>query len=263
MAAAGGHSLLLVGPTGVGKSLLARCLPGLLPPLAPEEARAVAEIYARAGETPPPGRPVRRPLTGLSPARLCGGRRPGEVQLAGHGVLILEDLASLGRAAQQALSEALDGMAQAPCFLLVAALRSAACGRCDEPGAACGCPLGLGRRERARIDAALLDRFDLCTQMEAPTRRQIACAGEAGAAVAARVGAARRLRVGRPGPAPLLVPAGRDLLSAAVERLGLSPRTVVRVQEVARTIAALAGSPEVRAAHVVEAVQYRLPALAG
>ncbi len=264
VAAAGCHPLLLVGPTGAGKSLLARCLPGLLPPLAPEEARAVADVYARSGEAPPPGRPVRVPGAGLSAAGLLGaaGRRPGEADLSACGVLILDDLAVLRRATRQALCTVLDHLDQPPPCLVVAALRPCPCGGLAPPGAACGCPPALVRRHLAQIDGALLDRFELQVEVPSLSRRELVSAGETSAAVAARVAAARRWRAGRCRPGEL-DPACRSLLATAVERLGLSARAVAGVQQVARTIADLAGSPEVRSTHLAEAIQYRSRATGG
>jgi magnesium chelatase family protein len=258
VAAAGGHSLLLVGPTGVGKSLLARCLPGLLPPLAQEEAREVAAAYARAGEPPPPGRPVRAPGLGLSPARLRGGgRRPGELDLARCGVLVLDDLAVLDRVARQALCEALDRLEEEPSWQLIAALRPCPCGSLGDLDEACGCPPGRVRRHRARFDDPLIDRIDLHVEAGLPTPRELAHAGEGSAAVAARVAAACRFRGGLCSKAGALDPFCRDLLAAAVERLRLSPRAVSRVRRVARTIADLAGSPQISRYHFAEALAYR------
>jgi magnesium chelatase family protein len=277
VAAAGGHSLLLVGPTGVGKSLLARCLAGLLPPLGPEETREVAEIYARAGEPPPPGRPVRCPGRGLTPAGLLGhslrgvsgasggGRcnsRPGEVDLARHGVLILDDLAALGRATRQALCEALD-VAGESSFQLVAALRPCPCGGLAKQDESCACTPALIRRHLDRIDGALLDRIALSSEVPALRPREIARSGEASAAVAARVAAARRLRGERRRERltlDALDPGCRSLLARAVERLGLSPRALGQTVQVARTIADLAGSGMPRGIHLAEAIQYSGPA---
>ncbi len=269
VAAAGGHSLLFVGPTGAGKSLLARCLPGLLPPLSPDEAQAVAETYARAGEPPPLGRPVRCPAASLPPASLFGAsggqrnRRPGEVHLARHGVLILDDLAFLRRSARQALCGMLDGEEAAPCWL-VAALRPCPCGGLARPDASCGCPPAVRRRYQARIDGALLDRIDLHAEVPALSPRELGRAGETSVEAAARVGEAHRFRAERQRSRPAgtsLDAAGRDLLVAAVQRLGLSPRAVTRALRIARTIADLAGSDVPRHIHLAEALQYRQPAV--
>jgi magnesium chelatase family protein len=265
VAVAGGHSLLLVGPTGAGKSLLARCLPSLLPPLAPEEAAAVAEVHARAGQAPPFGRPVRAPGADVSAAGLLGdagaGQRPGEAGLAVYGVLILDDLAALRRVARQALCALLDRQGHrdhdhARPAVVAAALRPCPCGGLALPDTACGCTPALLRRHLARIDGALLDRFDLQVDIPSLSNRELTGGGETGSTVAARVAAARRYRTERGGPAAF-EPACRGLLAAALARLGLSARALDRVRQVACTIADLAGSAQVRATHLAEALQYR------
>ncbi len=296
LAAAGGHNLIFLGPPGSGKTMLAQRLPPLLPPLSLAEAIAVTKIHSLAAEEPPAGlvrrRPFRSPHTHTSAAGLIGGGsvpRPGEVSLAHNGVLFLDELPEFHRDALEALRQPLeDGRVTVvrarsrftfPArFALVAAGNPCPCGRLGDPRFECRCPLPLVERYRARISGPLLDRIDLQIEVPAVTLRELRGSrsgqGEASAAVAARVAAARALqqeRFGPGSPAPInaamtaahvrrfcaVDPAGRALLDRAFEALGLSARALDRILKVARTIADLDGGGPVRPAHLAEAIQYR------
>ncbi|GHG29848.1 MULTISPECIES: YifB family Mg chelatase-like AAA ATPase [Paracoccus] len=300
IAAAGRHHLLMVGPPGAGKSMLAARLPGLMPPLGAAEALETSMIHSLAGTLDDGGisrrAPFREPHHTASMAAIVGGGRgakPGEISLAHNGVLFMDEFPEFPRQVLETLRQPIETgevvVARAnahiryPCrFLLIAAANPCRCGYLADAARACSRAPVCGGDYMGKISGPLMDRFDLRLEVPAVSFMdlELPSGGDTSAQVAARVAAARDVQAARFRNHPqarvnaeasgslldqIAAPdeEGRALILKASERLGLTARGYHRILRTARTIADLAGSATVRAPHLAEAISYRLPFVAG
>jgi len=295
VAAAGAHNIILIGPPGSGKTMLAKRLPSILPPMTFEEALETTTIHSVASILPPETalvatRPFRAPHHTISDAALVGGGlvpRPGEISLAHNGVLFLDELPEFDRSVLEVLRQPLEDSrvtisrtrltVEFPAnFMLVCAMNPCPCGHFGDPNKECTCQAGGVQKYMMRISGPLMDRIDLHIEVPAVKYRDLASreTGEPSSRIRERVSAAREIQSRRfagvkgvysnSDMCPREIRQfcrvddnGELLLKMAITRLGLSARAYDRILKVARTIADLTASATIRPEHVSEAIQYR------
>ncbi|NLM51343.1 MAG: YifB family Mg chelatase-like AAA ATPase [Firmicutes bacterium] len=294
VAAAGGHNVFMTGPPGSGKTMLARCVPSILPPMSEEESLETTKIYSAAGLLPENSglitkRPFRSPHHTLTPTALCGGGhnpRPGEVSLAHNGVLFLDEMPEFRRETLEVLRQPLEegsvtvtrlqaSYTYPSRFMLLASMNPCPCGMLFDPEVECVCTQRQIHHYRHKISGPLLDRIDIFVEVARLRYDEVAGKGygEASADIAARVAAARKRQLKRFAKFNLTCnaqmttemiqtfcqpdAAGRDLLRNAFTRLRLTARAYDRILKVARTIADLEDEEHILPSHLAEAISYR------
>lgn len=294
VAAAGGHNVMMIGPPGSGKSMLAKRIPSILPDMSETEALETTKLYSVAGALPAGislirARPFRSPHHTVSSAGLSGGGavpHPGEISLAHNGVLFLDELPEFTRAAMEAMRQPIEdgtvtisrvaGSFSYPCrVMLICAMNPCPCGYFGHPARRCTCPPHAPARYLARVSGPLLDRLDIHIEVPPVDFQQLTNTetAEPSSAIRARVGRVRALQAERLRESGIacgahmssaqtrrfctLNPAASALLEKAFERLGLSARAYDKILRVARTVADLGGSEEITQDHIAEAIQYR------
>ena len=294
VAAAGGHNVLMIGPPGSGKTMLARRLPSILPSLSFSEAIETTKIYSVVGllghrQSLIANRPFRAPHHTISDAGLIGGGhipRPGEVSLAHNGVLFLDELPEFKKHVLEVMRQPLEDrsvtiaraastLTYPAAFMLLAAMNPCPCGYLGDPQHACRCSRPQIQRYRSKVSGPLMDRIDIHVEVPAVAFRDLtkAVQGETSEAIRARVTAARDIQYERFRRTRIHSNSqmssrqlknhcaiGRDsikLLEKAIEKLGLSARAYNRILKIARTIADLNNEPQISTNHIAEAIQYR------
>ena len=294
IAAAGGHNLLMIGPPGSGKSMLAKRLPSILPDMTFEESLDVTKIYSISGDLPDNvslirSRPYRAPHHTISTAGLSGGGRiprPGEISLSHHGVLFLDELPEFSKVSMEAMRQPLEdgkitisrvsGSLTYPCeIMLVCAMNPCPCGYFGHPTKKCTCAKGIPQKYMAKVSGPLLDRLDIHVEVPQVEFSKLSSEekGESSAEIKKRVDKARKIQTERFKGTPVtcnakmtpsqtaefckLTEAGKKILERCFESMDLSARAYDKILRIARTIADLEGSADIEVPHITEAVQYR------